>query len=138
MQYKHWKRILTAAILTTGYLLSGSLHAASTGSDGYSLEDFILINANDLVDVCTIDQGHEHHEVAMAFCYGFLEGATHYDDAISGSQGYEEIVCHPSEITRTQALEVFVRYMKAYPQYGSEQPVDAIFRALVDKWPCTP
>jgi hypothetical protein len=136
MQNKRWMKNFGVAILTAGWLLSGNLHAASTNNDGYSLEDFTLSNANDLVDVCTVDKGHGDYEVAAAFCYGFLEGATHYDDAIAGSQWYGDIVCDPPEITRSQALEVFVQFMKAHPQYGSEKPVDAIFRALVDKWPC--
>jgi hypothetical protein len=33
-------------------------------------------------------------------------------------------------------VAVFIRYIEANPQYGSEPPVDGIFRALVDKWPC--
>ena len=133
MQDKRWMKVLGAVILITNGLFSGSLFAA----DDYSLDDFSLSTASDLVHICTIDQAHDDYHVATAFCYVFLEGAIHYDDAVAGSQWYQDIVCHPPEITRTQALEVFVDYMEANPQHQSGKPVDAIFRALVDKWPCT-
>lgn len=133
MQTMRWTRILGAAVVTAGWLLSGNLHA----TDGYSLEDFTLSTADDLADICAVEIGHEDYEVATAFCYGFIEGAIHYDNAVAGSEWYEDIVCHPTEITRAQTVMVYSAYMKANPQYGSEQPIDAIFRALVAKWPCT-
>ena len=133
MQTMRWTRIMGAAVLTAGWLLSGNLHAA----DDYSLEDFTLSTADDLADICAIDKGHTDYAVATAFCYGFIDGAIHYDNAISGSKWYKDIVCHPTEITRTQTVTVYSAYMKANPQFGSEQPIDAIFRALVEKWPCT-
>jgi hypothetical protein len=136
MNYRGWMGILSIAVLGTGWLASGNLQADPTGSDGYSLEDFDLHTANDLLDVCSLDSGHSEHTIAMAFCYGFFEGATHYDDALADSGMSSDIVCNPAGITRTQAVAVFVQYMQANPQYGLEPPIDAIFRALVAKWPC--
>lgn len=136
MKYMSWMGIIGITVLSTGWLASGNLHADTRTSEGYSLEDFRLRTAADLVDVCTLETGHSDHAIALAFCYGFFEGGTHYDDAISGSEWYEDIVCNPPEVTRTQAVNVFVQYLEANPQYGSEPPIDAIFRALVAKWPC--
>lgn len=134
VQVKGWVGIL-GMVLTMGLLSSANLQAAP--GDGYSIEDFGLDSAGELVDVCTLDAGHEHHEIAVAFCYGFFEGAANYDDSLDGPKWHRGILCEPPEVTREQAVAVFTQYIEANPQYSSELPVDAIFRALVDKWPCT-
>ena len=136
MNIKGWTGIMGIAVLTAGWFVSGQLRAETVLSDGYTLEDFNLRTAADLVDVCTLRQGHPDHEIARGFCYGFFEGGTHYHDTISASPDYQKIVCAPPETTRTDAVEVFVAYIQANPQYASEAPIDAIFRALVAKWPC--
>lgn len=130
----NWMKTLAIALLGLSWLASGNLHAQP--GDGYSIEDFRLGTAGDLVDVCTLDSAHNHHEIAKAFCYGFFEGAVHYDDAISGSETYVDIVCSPDDTTREQAVTVYIEYINANPMHASEPPVDAIFRALVAEWPC--
>jgi hypothetical protein len=105
-------------------------------SDGYMLEDYELDSAADLVDICTLESAHPDHIAARSFCYGYFDGAYHYDLALSSSPDYKDIICAPENTTRTQAVEAFVAYLRANPQYGSEMPIDAIFRALSTKWPC--
>ena len=129
MMYRNW---LGAAAIAL-WALSPFAHSAG---DGYSLEALELDSASDLVDVCTIAVGHEHYESALAFCYGFFEGAIHYDEVIADTPAHVDIVCSPPGTTRSQAVAVFVAYMQANPQYGTDAPIDGIFRALVDKWPC--
>jgi hypothetical protein len=136
MNIKGWTGIAGVAVLTAGWLVSGQLQAETVLHDGYTLEAFRLRTAADLVDVCTLGPGHPDHEIARGFCYGFFEGGTHYHDTISASPSYREIVCAPPETTRTDGVEVFVTYVRNNPQYASEGPIDTIFRALVDKWPC--
>jgi len=134
MQFNSWIGI-PGFVLTLGLLFSASLQAAP--GDGYSIEDLGLSTASELVDVCTVDAGHDDHGTAMGFCYGFFEGAANYDDSLDGPKWHRGILCEPPEVTRGQAVTVFIQYITANPQYGAELPVDAIFRALVDKWPCT-
>ena len=136
MNIKSWSGIAAIAVLIACWLIPGQVRAETRLSDGYSLEDFNLHTASDLVDICVLDKSHPDHIAAMAFCYGFFEGGIHYDDAISHSPSYRKIVCDPEGTTRTQAVEVFVSYVRANPQYGAEAPIDTIFRALVAKWPC--
>ena len=136
MKYRFWTGLLGAIALVGGLSAAANLHAASAAGDGYSIEDLRLHTAGELVDICAIQTGHEHYDVARAFCYGFFEGATRYHDAIARTPSHVEIVCEPPGLTRSQAVDVFVMYMRSNPQYGQEAPVDAIFRALVDKWPC--
>ena len=136
MNIKGWTGIVGVAVLTAGWLVSGQLWAQTKLSDGYTLEDFNLRTAADLVDICTLEQSHPDYMAARAFCYGFFEGGAHYDNAISTSPTYKKIVCNPPEATRTEAVEVFVTYVRANPQYAAKAPIDTIFRALVAKWPC--
>ena len=136
MNIKGWAGIAGVAVLTAGWLVSGQLRAATVLSDGYTLEDYTLRTAANLANVCTLGADHPDHVTARGFCYGFFEGATHYHDTIAMSPSYQKIVCAPTGATRTDAVEVFVAYIQANPQYGSEAPIDAIFRALVAKWPC--
>ena len=65
-----------------------------------------------------------------------MEGATHYDIAITNLDVTKDIVCIPANVTRTEAVTSFIEYMKANPQYGAEPPIDGMFRALVAEWPC--
>lgn len=127
----NYKTCLGSLVLSAAALLVVNAHAGD-----YSIEDFRLITAEDLVNVCTIEASHPDHSVATAFCYGFFEGATHYDEAIEDTASYVDIVCSPNGTTRTEAVTVFIEYISANPQYGSEGPVDAAFRALSAKWPC--
>ena len=136
MKIKGWLSIVGVTVLFAGWLVSEQLRAQTTLSDGYTLEDFSLRTAGDLVDICTLEQSHPDHVPARAFCYGFFEGGTHYDDAISTSPTYNKIVCDPPGTTRTEAVEVFVTYVRTNPEYASKTPIDTIFRALVAKWPC--
>ena len=129
-------RIITLAI---AILAAGSLatHADTLSSEGYSIEDFKLRSASDLVDVCTIETSHPDHAIATAFCYGFFEGAARYDEAISSTEWYVDIVCTPADANRSQAVAVFVEHLGANPQYASDTPIDAVFRALSAQWPCS-
>jgi len=134
MKYSGWIRVVGIAVLGAGWLISGNAQASER--NGYSPEDFDVHTANDLFDVCTIDPGHADHNLAIGFCYGFFEGASHYDDALAGSGLHNDIVCAPAGVTRTQATAVFIQYIEGNPQYGIEPPIDAIFRALIAEWPC--
>ena len=136
MNIKGWTSIVGVAVLTAGWLVSGQLWAQTKLSDGYTLEDFNLHTAANLVDICTLGQSHPDHMAARAFCYGFFEGGIHYDEALSGSPTHKKIVCDPPGTTRTDVVEVFVSYVQANPRYASETPIDTIFRALIAKWPC--
>ena len=131
------KRLLTAIAalaLCTGSLGVG---ADTMSSKGYSLEDYHLGSAQDLVDLCTLEESHPDYAIAKSFCYGFFEGAIHYHDTIKEMPGYVEIVCDPEGTTRTAAVIEFTRYLQSNPQYGSEMPLDAVFRALSARWPCS-
>jgi hypothetical protein len=43
---------------------------------------------------------------------------------------------HPVEVTRNEAVALFVAWVKAHPQYLKDFPVETEFRFLTEKWPC--
>ncbi len=129
--------IRAAIVLAASVFFPAQVYAETDRTNVYDVQDFRLTHAGELMDVCTIDQKHADHTIAMAFCYGFFEGGIRYNEALEKSPDYERIVCPPDDTTRIQVVEVFVDYLKANPQHAAEMPIDAIFRALVDKWPCT-
>lgn len=137
MNYRRWIAILSIILCAAGWATSGNVYADSRVNDGYTIDDLDLDSAGDLVDVCTVETQHPHYEAAIAFCYGFFEGAIHYNIAISSADDYVDLVCSPAGTTRLQGVQVFLQYMGKNPQYAAEAPIDAIFRALIAKWPCT-
>ena len=136
MNSKFLVQLLSAFTLAMFAMTSTLVQAENSSDLIFTLSDFRLNSAGELVDICTVIPDDEHYEVAISFCYGFFEGAVRYDEVISQLGGYKDLVCPPPEVTRQQAVSVFTNFMKANPQYGSNQPVDAIFRSLVNTWPC--
>lgn len=122
-----------AFAVVLGFSAEG-VHAAS--SDGYGLDDYQLDSAKDLYDVCTVPPSHSDHAVAKAFCVGYFEGGIHLHDALAADEDFPMIACPPDSTTRKEMVEVFVKYIKANPQYHAELPMDAVFRAVVNRWPC--
>ncbi len=136
VRYRKWVGIWAAVVLAAS--VSAKYSSAQTEHmNGYELQDFNVLRAGQLVDVCTVAADHPDHQTAMAFCYGFIEGGIHYDRALESSPDYVRIVCEPDDTTREQVVEAFVTYLKANPQHAGEMPIDAVFRALADKWPCS-
>ena len=117
-------------------MTSSAVHAADTLQNEFTIADFKLRSAQELSDVCTLEADNEHYNMAIAFCYGFFEGAVHYDEAISGLDWYRDLVCPPPEASRQLGVSVFIDYLEANPHYASDPPIDAVFRSLIDKWPC--
>lgn len=133
MTARRWMGILSMVLLGSVGLVSAQVSAATSG---LTLEDIKLQSAGDLVDVCSVEPALEDYAAALGFCYGFFEGAIRYQQAIAGMDIAQNLVCAPAETTRLQAVEVFISFMKENPQYASEASIDAIYRALMARWPC--
>ncbi len=133
MTARRWMGILSMVLLGAGGLVSAQLSAAT---NGFTLADIKLKSAGDLVDICTVESAHADYAAALGFCYGFFEGAIRYQQAIAGADIAQDLVCAPDGTTRLQAVEVFVSFMRENPQYATEGSVDAIYCALMARWPC--
>ncbi len=127
--------LLAATVLVASAMVSGQALGQTKTPSGYTLEDFQMRTTQDLYDVCTLGPDSPDHAAAKAFCYGFIEGAAHYDEALEDGAKVA-VLCAPDTLTREQAVDEVVAFVRANPQYLSEAPVDTIFRALIAKWPC--
>jgi Rap1a immunity proteins len=133
MTARRWMGILGMALLGAGGLAPMTLFASA---DGYTMADIKLKSAGNLVDICTVDPTNEAYPATLGFCYGFFEGAIRYHEAIAGATSVKDLVCVPEGTTRKQAVDVFISYMQEHPEYQAEGSIDAIFRALMARWPC--
>lgn len=61
-----------------------------------------------------------------------------YHDAVGRGPDGELIVCPEGEVTRSEAVAIFVAWANANPgQAASHSPADAVVVAALDKWgPC--
>lgn len=100
-------------------------------------EDFLIVDAQDVVDVCTVPESDTLYAASVAFCHGYLVGAYQYHVAIFGHGKSHPVVCFPDPApTRTQAVEQFIAWLKANPAYLKDKAPDAITRYLVETYPC--
>lgn len=117
------------AAIVAAALWSGT--AAATTS-----EQFLVNSTKDLVALCTTPQADPVYTPAVSFCHGYLVGAWHYHKAIAVRRK-REIVCLPEPPpSRLQAIDSFIAWCQAHPQYDGESPVETMFKFLVEKWPC--
>ncbi|CAL1241917.1 Rap1a/Tai family immunity protein [Candidatus Methylocalor cossyra] len=100
-------------------------------------QDFLARNTQQLIQLCTAPADDPLRVAAVHFCTGYLVGAYHYHESVNSGPDSQPLVCPPNpKPTREQAITDFVSWAKAHPQYNQDRPVDAMFRFMVEKWPC--
>jgi hypothetical protein len=62
----------------------------------------------------------------------------HCHRALAKGPDHKAIVCPEHTVTRVEAITVFVEWAKDNPQYLTEEPIEAVMRAAVSRWPCKP
>jgi Rap1a immunity proteins len=105
-------------------------------TDGYTLDDYQLRTSGDLLDICALESSDSHYFEAHAFCLGYFAGGIHLHDALAASNDYPRVACPTDDVTRDDVVESFVTYAQAHPEYLDERPMDTVFRAVIDQWPC--
>jgi hypothetical protein len=116
--------------------LAVALGWASVAPAALTREDFLVTTAGDLVDVCSVPETDPAYERAIAFCHGFVTGVVRYHDAMTPDPRTDLYCLSEPKPTRQQGIEQFVAWAKAHPQHASEQPVDVLFKFLVETYPC--
>lgn len=120
------------------FLLAASAALWSSPSFGVTRDDFLIVDTQDVVDVCTVPESDPMYTASIAFCHGYLVGAYQYHAAMFGQGKSKPVVCFPEPTpTRTQAIDQFVAWVKANPAVAKEKPADALTKFLVESWPCT-
>lgn len=111
--------------------------AEAADDEGFDFDDFQVETAQDLLDICTLDQSHPSHWEAAAFCYGYFQGGAHFHQAIASAPQFQPVACPTGAVTVRDAVEVFVAYARSHPDSLTERPMDAVFRAVGETWPCS-
>ena len=130
----HWPAALSIAL--AGAAL-GPAPAAVAAGEGFAHEDFQVATAQDLFDICRLDQSHPEYWAARAFCYGYFQGGTDFQQAMAPVPDFQPIACPEGDATVREAVEAFVDYARAHPEDLSQQPMDVVFRAVGEQWPCS-
>jgi len=125
------KKVVMVIILV-GFLVPGIAGAVSE-------DDFEIQATENLLNLCTAPPGDSLYHQAVNFCHGFLVGAYHYHVAESNGPQGVKLVCLPDPPpSRNEAIDMFIQWAKARPQYWKEEAVETEFRFLIEQWPCKP
>jgi hypothetical protein len=126
-----WKESDMRTLLAAAILVSAQSAAAATDSNSYELRD-----ATDLLSICGTTANVPHYANAMGFCHGVLTGAFRYYEATVAREN--RFVCAPlPPPTRTQVMQGFIAWAQANDDRIKDPAVDALFRYLAEKYPCT-
>jgi hypothetical protein len=126
-------KVLTVSAMLALWPLQAGAQDAGTADTG----DFAVETGQDLLDLCSVDASNSLYAEAVQFCAGFLEGMKHYHDRMSAGPEVEPIVCAPSDLTLEGAIDMYVAYARANPQFLDEDPADNVIRAAMATWPCS-
>jgi Rap1a immunity proteins len=124
----------SSVLLALGVALAPWTAWAQT--DGYTLDDYQLRTSGDLLDICALDTSHAQYLEARGFCLGYFAGGIDLHDALAVSNEFPRLACPPGQVTRDAVVETFVAYGQAHPEHLAERPMDTVFRAVIDQWPC--
>jgi hypothetical protein len=130
----HWPAALSIAL--AGAAL-GAAPAALAAGEGFAHDDFQVATAQDLFDICTLDQSHPDYWTARAFCYGYFHGGADFHEAMAPVPGFQPLACPEGAATVREAVDAFVNYARAHPEDLARQPMDVVFRAVGEQWPCS-
>jgi hypothetical protein len=129
-----------SVVLALGGVLALGVALASFASwaqtDGYTLDDYQLRTSGSLLDICSLDASNDNYWEARGFCLGYFTGGIDLHDALAASRDYPRIACPSDGVTRDDVVATFVTYARSHPEYLNERPMDTVFRAVVDRWPC--
>ena len=124
----------SSVLLALGVALAPSTSWAQT--DGYALDHYQLRTSGDLLDICTLDSSHVNYWEARGFCLGYFTGGIDLHDALAVGTDFPQLACPGEGVTRNDVVEAFVTYAQAHPEHLQERPMDTVFRAVADRWPC--
>ena len=134
---RQWSVLSSAVGVALGVAVVATTPASADSHEGFSYDVFQARNAQDLMDICTFEEGSPHYWEAKAFCFGFFHGGVQFHEALTSGESFDPIACPGPEATVQDAVTVFVNYASAYPQHLEEPAMDMIFRAVSAQWPCS-
>jgi hypothetical protein len=94
---------------------------------------FGLKTTSDLLAVCTTPESDAVHKEAIHYCFGYLEGAVGYHNALSTHKDMKRLTCYPEKTTREDGVRAFIRWAQAHQndtKLMSEAHVIGLMRSL--------
>ncbi len=134
---RQWSFVSCAVAAALAVAAFAATPASADGHEGFTYEDFQARNAQDLMDICTVEESHSDYWEAKAFCFGLFHGGHKFHEALTSGESFDTIACPGPEATVEDAVTVFVNYARANPQHLEEPAMDMIFRAVSAQWPCS-
>jgi hypothetical protein len=99
--------------------------------------EYRVRDAEDLVALCDRDPSSVDYIAARNFCLGYALGAYQYYYVSALADPDMKIVCVKEPYPeRKKVIEDFVVWSKAHPSFMKETAIDALFRFLVEAFPC--
>ncbi|MCB4824800.1 Rap1a/Tai family immunity protein [Roseicella aerolata] len=93
------------------------------------------VTAGTLAEACALEARDLTSATAAGYCRGFMAGAGQYHREISMDR--PPIFCLPTPSPTFEAAQAsFVAWMRANPQFASEQAVDGLMRWAAATYPC--
>ena len=84
---------------------------------------------------CSVEASDPNYANSLGFCHGVLTGAFRYYEATVKTE--DKFVCAPKQIpTRAKVMDEFVVWARSHSASLKEPPLDALFRYLVETYPC--
>ena len=110
---------------------------APTITSAASLEDFKVKTTQNLVNLCSVPSSDPLAPEAIHFCEGYCVGAYHYYLAANAGPDGNKWVCLPDPVpSRISIISHFIEWTEVHPEYANDNPVESIFRFLIEKYPC--
>ncbi len=100
---------------------------------------FDVRTTRDLVGLCSLPNTDERYATALNACWGFIEGAIQYHDAVTDRRNLKRLICYPEGTTVEDGRRIFVAYGEANRGDATamdEQAVVGLVRALAAAYPC--
>ena len=119
--------LVVGVLLIPGFAIAGAV----------TQQDFRVETTEQLLNLCSATPDDPFFNHAMNFCHGYLVGAYHYYEAAHHHREGPQLVCFSDPPpTRSEAINLFIEWARANPQYWQKKPVNTEFRFLSEKYPC--
>ena len=123
--------MLRAVLIALGlFALSGTSYAATE-------DDFVVVDTDDLVSLCSATADSPKGIAAINFCHGYAVGAFQYYQLLEPLSPDHQFICllEPKP-SRNEVIAGFVAWTRAHPQYAGAAAVETLFRYLGETFPC--
>ena len=121
--------------------LMATIAAALTWSsaEAAQLQDFEVATTNQLASLCGANPSDELYVEAIQFCYGYIEGAVQFHNAmVRAGTIRKPLACPPAGTTRDEFAQYFGTWARtqATPQQLAEPALEGATRAAAMRYPC--